>query len=166
MFALPMNKENAYNTIKSYGIKYPDLVFAQCMLESGDLKSKLSTRNHNVFGMRLPKKRKTKAIGEFHKYAMYDTWMRSVEDYKLYQDYIFKTYHIHNRASYIRYLNKKYSEVKDYCIRVNRVLKNNREIIKSHVKPPTILNNTNSVGLSNYSNPYHQTIKFCFIRSI
>ena len=45
-------------------------------------------RAYNLFGMRLPKARKTTAIGKKRHYAVYKDWISSVEDYKHWQNKI------------------------------------------------------------------------------
>ena len=126
-----MTKSNVYHAILTSKLKYPDIVFAQAMLESGDLGSKLTKTNNNVFGMKLPVKRTTLAVGELNGHALYFHWLESVQDYKIYQEYIIKTRHIKNRYSYIRYLNRTYSAVHDYSKRLKRVIKENMDVIKT-----------------------------------
>lgn len=68
------------------GIKYPDVAVAQSMIETGHFKSTIFKSNNNLFGMKLPKQRKTTAAGEQNGHAKYKTWLDSVKDYKLWQD--------------------------------------------------------------------------------
>jgi uncharacterized FlgJ-related protein len=119
---LQLNKANLWTTIQESGIKYPDIVYAQAILESGALKSKLVRINKNLFGMRKPTKRKTTAIGKKSKYAVYINWQASVQDYKLWQDYLFRKKKM-NRAEYISYLQKRYSETPNYMSRVKKIIK-------------------------------------------
>lgn len=119
---LKLNKENLWQTIQESGIKYPDIAYAQALLESGDLKSRLVRTNKNLFGMRKPTVRKTTAVGINSKYAIYAHWTHSVHDYKLWQEYLFRKKTL-SRAEYIAYIQRKYSETSDYMSRVRRVLK-------------------------------------------
>jgi hypothetical protein len=123
-----LTKENLWKQINQTGIKYPDLVFAQALLESGEFKSKLCKENKNLFGMQMPTTRKTIATSSRKHYAKYKHWTESVFDYKLYQEYIFGK-RKYTRIEYINMLNKKYSETSDYMKRVHRVLKENKSVI-------------------------------------
>ena len=51
-----ITKENLYEQIMKYGIKFPDVVFAQAVLESGQFTSKLFKSANNLFGMKIPTK--------------------------------------------------------------------------------------------------------------
>lgn len=126
----PLTKENLWLTIKELDIKYPHIAFAQALLESGDLKSRLVQLNNNLFGMRYPSKRETVAIGTKKGYANYNNWIESVQDYKLYQDFTIKRKNISNSTQYINHLDKTYAEVDDYSKRLSRVIRENRLIIK------------------------------------
>lgn len=73
--------------LKEMGIKHPDEVFNQAILESGHFKSKLAIKGNNLFGMRKPGKRLTFALKDkIFGYAKYLHWIYSVADYKLWQD--------------------------------------------------------------------------------
>ena len=54
-----ITRENLYEQIINYGIKFPDVVLAQAVLESGQFTSKLFKSANNLFGMRIPKKRES-----------------------------------------------------------------------------------------------------------
>lgn len=102
--------------IRDMEIQYPELVYRQVILESGNLKSKLTTRQNNLFGMKMPRKRFTFASdkGKYN-YAKYESWAHSVADYKIYQgDNIIKNY-----ESFLT--KRKYSETKDYIKRLHRI---------------------------------------------
>ena len=75
-----------YEEILKQGIKHPDIVMAQARLETGNFTSNICRRNHNLFGMKLPKQRRTTAIGESTGHAKYSSWEKSIEDYKIWQD--------------------------------------------------------------------------------
>ncbi|MCH9735998.1 MAG: glucosaminidase domain-containing protein [Actinomycetia bacterium] len=61
------------------------LIIAQAQLESGNFSSNIFKENHNLFGMKLPSRRPTMAIGENRGFAVYPSWMDSVVDYFLRQ---------------------------------------------------------------------------------
>jgi uncharacterized FlgJ-related protein len=123
-----LTKENLWKTIKETGIKHPDVVFAQALLESGEFKSQVFKSNNNLFGMKVPEHRQTVSQPGRKGYARYDSWKQCVYDYRLYQDFLFKSGEL-SREQYIIKLNKIYSEVPDYQKRLKRVMKENKKII-------------------------------------
>ena len=68
---LILTLENLYKRILKSGIEFPDIVFAQAILESGYFKSKISKSNSNIFGMKMSKKRPTTAKGEKRGFSFY-----------------------------------------------------------------------------------------------
>lgn len=131
-----LNQKNLYFAIRQLGIKHADIVFAQIILESDNLSSKLVEKNNNLLGMRLPKKRNTTASNSKGGYAVYDNWYASVVDYHLFQKFFYDNFHkkYPNKeltdAQYLNKISKNYAEASDYSIRVKRVLKENFQLIK------------------------------------
>jgi Mannosyl-glycoprotein endo-beta-N-acetylglucosaminidase len=122
--------ENVYLAIKQLGIKHPDIVFAQILLESNNLSSKLVFSNNNLMGMRLPKKRETTALQSKCGYAFYADWYSCVVDYLLYQINITRNREL-TRSQYLNLIGKCYSETSDYKSRVKRVINENKSFIKA-----------------------------------
>lgn len=81
------SKRNFYEYLKKINIKFPELVFAQAMKESG-FKSPIWKDNHNPFGMKEATKRPNKQNGVQHRHASYDTWKDACIDYAFYQSYV------------------------------------------------------------------------------
>lgn len=81
------SKKNFYEYLKEVNIKFPELVFAQAMKESG-FKSPLWKNNKNPFGMKEANKRPNKQNGTQDGYAYYDTWKDAILDYAFYQSYV------------------------------------------------------------------------------
>ena len=123
-------KENVYQTIKRSGIEFADVVFAQIMLESNGLKSRLTKSNNNFLGMKMPEKRETTAIKKWHGYALYEGWEDCIQDYLLYQNYAFRNKKM-TRNQYISFIGRKYSECGTYKNRILRVIKENRGFMKT-----------------------------------
>ena len=123
-------KENVYAALKELKVTYPDVVFAQIMLESGNLKSQLSRTHNNFLGMKMPKKRATTAITSKGGYAVYRDWYSCLEDYFLYQKSILDKKDM-TKKQYISFIGKKYSQCSTYKQRVLRVIKENRNVIQS-----------------------------------
>lgn len=130
-----------YQEIKWASIKYPDIAFAQAILESGHFTSKIARYNSNLFGMRMPTKRETLAIGTKFKYAMYNSWQHSVQDYKLWQDHLFKKYPNMTREQYKKYINKLYSTSHNYISKINTIINKNKiKYEKDHYDRDSIRN--------------------------
>ena len=120
-----ISKLNLYNKIIESGVKFPDIVYAQAILESGNFKSKVFKKNNNLFGMKVPKQRKTFAIGKSKKgYAKYDHWTTSVDDYIEWQNYHLKKYSSFSRNDYMALLNRIYSTNNNYVTLLKSIFKN------------------------------------------
>jgi len=118
--------------INDAGIKYPDIVFAQAILESDKMTSKLFIKAKNIFGMRFPVRRPTVAIDKFKKgYAIYDSWNSSVEDYLLFQQWIMRN-RTFTRDQYFNYLDKMYCETGGYSKKLKRVLNDYKNILSQY----------------------------------
>jgi hypothetical protein len=76
--------------ISKFDIKEPKIVKIQIRHETGNLKSKLCLQQNNLLGMRFAPHRETTAIGEGNHHARYQSWQKSLEDYKIWQS---KYYH-------------------------------------------------------------------------
>lgn len=132
-----LNDRNLFAVLKEKGVICEMEVMAQAKLESGNYRSVVFRRANNMFGMRYPMKRETKAIGIFLQgkgdiilgtkeelkpyldqpnYAVYANWMDCVEDYKIWQDYSFKT-----REKYLAFLNGMYAEDSLYISRIRHI---------------------------------------------
>jgi flagellum-specific peptidoglycan hydrolase FlgJ len=126
-----INNLKAY--IKLKGIKHPEIVFAQSVLETGSFSSVIFLENHNLFGMKLAKKRHTTAIGISRGHAKYKTWQQSVDDYLLWQQMFVKT-DISTSQKYYYLLGNgwikgcSYAEDNDYVIKLKTIVyRNNLE---------------------------------------
>lgn len=125
---LQLNLENLYKKILKSGIEFPDVAFAQAVIESGYFKSKLTKTNSNLFGMRLPKKRPTTATGEIRGFSVYESWHGSVEDYKLYQERLLKRGEI-SKEEYMKKMNKIYAFNPMYSKKLEAIIKKHKDII-------------------------------------
>ena len=101
-------EDSVYQYILFLNIKHPEVVFKQAKIESGNFKSKVFREYNNMFGMKMPYKRPTMAIGKTSSgFAIYDSWKDSVIDYALYQAYSAKNL---SEEAYIDHLNDHYAE--------------------------------------------------------
>jgi len=132
------SKENLLKEIQLLGILCPQVVYAQAELESAFLSAGMSVKTNNLFGMRYPGQRPTSAIGLYLQgkdtiiygtraelrpylrqatYSVYAHWTDSVKDYKLWQDYSFKT-----RQKYIDFLSRVYATAPTYASRIQEMV--------------------------------------------
>ena len=100
---------NLLEEIKRNGIKYPKIVLAQAILETGWFKSSVCRNKNNLFGLTNPR---TKTYYEF------DHWTESVKAYYTKVQYKYKG------GNYLLWLRDiGYAEDKTYIIAIIRVLK-------------------------------------------
>lgn len=90
-----------------------NLLYAQAKHETGNFKSEVFKQNKNLFGMREPKKRKTKATGTNLHHAVFKTHFESIIDYFLRQNY-FKIPDSDDRGYMINTVKSGYAEDKEY----------------------------------------------------
>ena len=125
-----LTKEVLWKEIKSLNIEHAEIVFAQAILESGHFRSKLFKINNNLFGMRLPKKRETTAVGKNLGYAKYENWIESVKDYALYQQFVMKRKN-YTEVEYFKYLDRVYCESGGYSTKLKKIIKNHKELLEA-----------------------------------
>jgi len=113
--------EKLFDKINEYNIKYPDIVFAQAVLESANFKSVLFKKNNNLFGMKVPKTRKTTAINKTG-YSKYESIDDSIQDYFLFQEYVMRKKDM-SRNEYLSYIGKNYAYDKKYLEKINNIIK-------------------------------------------
>ena len=117
-----------YNEILEQGLEFPDIVFAQAVLESGGFTSRVTKENNNIFGMMRPTKRPTTSVGVSHGYSVYESWRESIEDYRLFQEMLFSK-HKFTRSSYLEYLDKYYSTTKGYKTTLLKIIKKHKILL-------------------------------------
>lgn len=131
------SRENLFDEIIAQNILLPHVVMAQAELESSYFTQGISVKTNNLFGMRYPAQRPTRAIGiylegqdsiilgtqkELRKYlkkptyAVYAHWTEAVKDYKLWQDYSFKT-----KDKYIEFLSRVYATEPTYAQKIAEI---------------------------------------------
>jgi uncharacterized FlgJ-related protein len=118
-----INYSRLYAKLLENEIKYPDIAFAQALLESAHFKSPLFSRANNLFGMQMPTKRPTTAYGITNGYSKYQTWNHSVMDYKLLQEALFKRKGEMSRHEYLKYIDRWYSRDEKYIFKINNIIK-------------------------------------------
>ena len=128
--SVSLTHELLYEQINEKNIKFPDIVFAQAVLESGHFKAPLFINKNNLFGMRIPKKRETTAVNKGKKgYAQYENWDSSIDDYLLWQEFTLKNRGNLTRSQYFALLGKVYASDKRYVTSLKRVISQHQEIL-------------------------------------
>jgi len=116
------SKEKLFLEIDKYSFKYPDIVKAQAVVESGHFKSPVFKQNNNMFGMREAMVRITTAEGSNLNHAYYVDWKYCVADRALYEaQYLSKL----SREEYFSYLDQTYAEGKGYSKLLKQVIQKN-----------------------------------------
>jgi hypothetical protein len=116
------SKEKLFLEIDRYSFKYPDIVKAQAILESGHFKSPVFLQNNNMFGMRKAMVRITTAEGSNLNHAYYVDWKYCVADRALYEaQYLSKL----TREEYFFYLDQTYAKGEGYSKLLKQIIKKN-----------------------------------------
>lgn len=126
--------EKLYEQILESGIKFPEVVFAQAVLETGHFKSQLFKDANNLFGMKVPKKRETLAIGKKKGgYAVFENWESSVSDYHLWQGYMLRNRTIKTQKEYLSLLDRVYSSNGKYVVSLKKIISRSQHIFSKTV---------------------------------
>lgn len=124
-------KEEVWSSIKKLGIKHPEVVFAQAVIESGAFNSYLAKTCNNLFGMRIAKKRPTlaqKGCNYKHGFAKYQSWHHSIEDYKMYQTYVLRDKPTMTDEQYLKYIARTYAKNTEYVELIKTTIRKNKKI--------------------------------------
>ena len=121
------SQEKMVQLMTDLNIKYPHIVMAQSIIETGHFESKIFKENNNLFGMKQARTRVNTAKGTQYRHAYYDTWQESVYDYAFYQcRYLGNLY---NEEEYLEYLGRSYAEDPNYVSKIKEIIK--KEDLKS-----------------------------------
>jgi hypothetical protein len=119
-------KDKLVTLLKDLSIKYPHIVIAQSILETGHWKSDVFKQNHNLFGMKQAGARINTAQGTNLNHAYYTTWQESVYDYAFYQCRYLGG--VGTEEYYYAALDASYAEGSNYSQRLKEVVQ--REHLK------------------------------------
>ncbi len=101
--------ENLYAALKKHGIKFPKIVLAQALLETGNFKSRVCKEQNNLFGLRHSKG-----------YYSFDHWEESVIAYR---DWV--QYKHRKGEEYYTFLKRiKYAASSNYIYKVREIAEN------------------------------------------
>jgi uncharacterized FlgJ-related protein len=106
--------------LKELNVKFPHIVLAQSILETGHWTSKIFLENHNLFGMKEAYVRVHTAKGTQYGHAYYEDWEESVYDYAFYQCRYLGA--IRTEDEYFNYLSNSYAEATNYIQSLKRVI--------------------------------------------
>lgn len=114
------NEEFSFELFIEYlnlnGVKNRPIVVSQSILETANFSSLIFQENNNLFGMKEPSIRPTKAIGTNRGHAIYKHWTCSVEDYVLWYQFMTRN---REYANYLEFLsNMGYAEDPDYLLKL------------------------------------------------
>lgn len=114
------SQEKLTKRVKELNFKFPHIVYAQAIQETGNFKSKIFKENNNLFGMKEAKLRANLAKGTNRNHAYYTTWQESLYDYAMY----YNTYlrNISTEREYFEYLKQNYAEDPDYVERLKSII--------------------------------------------
>lgn len=123
-----LTHQDFYEKLIEFDIQYPDIVFAQALIETGNFTSKLFMTQNNLFGMKMPRKRETTAIGKNKNgYAAYDDIDDSIYDYYLFQKFVMRKKKM-SRQEYLSYIARNYAADKNYVNKINKKIKEYKEL--------------------------------------
>jgi len=123
--AITEDENTLYQSILCMDFDQPDIIWAQAVLETGHLKSKLCINYNNLFGMKYPRKRQTLSYLRTKKgYAAYESRDSSIADYLLWQKHMIKRKLSVN--DYLRYLDRVYCDVPGYSKQLRKLLRKNK----------------------------------------
>ncbi len=117
------SEEALIDEIQVLNFKFPHIVLAQSILETGHYESKIFKENNNLFGMKEARVRLNLAGGTQHGHAYYNNWKESVMDYALwYSTYAYKC---KTEKQLYKLLDKQYAEASAYVSSLQHIIKIN-----------------------------------------
>lgn len=120
---LEFSEEILISDIQKLNFKFPHIVLAQSILETGHYKSKIFQENNNLFGMKEARIRLNLAKGTQFGHAYYDNWKESLTDYALwYSTYAYKC---KTEKQLYKLLDRQYAEADAYVSSLQHIIKIN-----------------------------------------
>lgn len=124
-----ITEDKLYVQIHESDILFPDVVYAQALIESGYFSSEVFKCNNNLFGMKHPQLRKTLSMGKSKSgYASYLNWKLSVYDYKLWQSFTLRNKNIKSEIEYLNLIGRIYAEDDRYTKKLRQIIYQNKNI--------------------------------------
>ena len=105
IFGISQTKQEVYKSLVEIDCKYPEIVTAQAVLETGHFKSYSCKTRHNLFGLRYN-----------HKYLIFDNWKESCDAYLSKVQYKYKD------GDYYKFLRDLgYASDVEYCNKLKNI---------------------------------------------
>ena len=101
-----LDRELLVSYILDKNIAHPEIAYAIVRQES-NMCSDLFKANNNLFGMKHPGVRPTKSLGRKNGFAHFEKWQHSVDDYKLYLEFVGG--HKITKQAYLIHLDRNYA---------------------------------------------------------
>lgn len=118
-------QEGLMEALEYYGVKHPQIVYAQAVLETGHFKSDLCLNGNNLFGLYNSKK---------HRYYTFDHWAESVVAYIKFVQYKYKP-----PDDYYEFLSRiGYAEDKDYIRKLRNITNKLQDDKRRYIRRDTI----------------------------
>lgn len=118
----PFSEEKFMAYLKELNIKFPKIVYAQAVLETGNFQSEVFKANNNMFGMKEASVRISTNHGTNLNHAVYNHWREAVLDYALYQASYLSN--LHSEEEYYTFLGQHYAEDQTYVSKVKIIAHN------------------------------------------
>jgi len=118
------SEDTLIGMLKELNVKFPHIVLAQSIVETGHWTSRIFIENHNLFGMKEAYVRVHTAKGTQHNHAYYENWRESVYDYAFYQCRYLGG--LKTEEEYFQYLSRSYAEAPNYIQSLKRVIANEK----------------------------------------
>lgn len=120
----PFSEDSLIFILNELNVKFPHIVLAQSIVETGHWTSRVFKENHNLFGMKEAYVRVHTAKGTQHNHAYYENWIESVYDYAFYQCRYLSS--ISTEESYFKYLSESYAESPTYVHSLKKVIEDEK----------------------------------------
>lgn len=111
--------ESVYDRIFQLRLDHPDIVMAQCILESGEFTSDLFREGNNCLGMKIPGQRPTFAVGVHRNHAKFRSWHDCIADYALWQCAYGRNL---SDDAYLALLDRIYAEDGSYAAKLKSII--------------------------------------------
>ena len=112
--------ESVYDRIFQLRLEHPDIVMAQCILESGEFTSDIFVNGNNCLGMKVPGQRPTFAVGVYRNHARFRSWHDCIADYALWQSAYGRGL---SDDAYLALLDRIYAEDGSYAAKLKSIIR-------------------------------------------
>lgn len=112
--------ESVYDRIFQLRLEHPNIVMAQCILESGEFTSDIFVNGNNCLGMKVPGQRPTFAVGVYRSHARFRSWHDCIADYALWQSAYGRGL---SDDAYLALLDRIYAEDGSYAAKLKSIIR-------------------------------------------